>query len=157
LAVNPARRYGTILLWYRAGVGAIEGAFQEHTESWLIARCYRDTAPMPLESSCATEEVAGTPRRGGKAVTGGASRQGRRDAAAVGRRRGTTLARARAVLMLLAGAATTRWAEQRAGTLRRERFQVDAAAMAVCDRGRWRAHVAGGGVARWAGRYALRL
>jgi hypothetical protein len=66
LAVNPVRRYGTILLWYRAGVGAVEGAFQEHTESWLIARCYRDTAPMPLESSCATEEVAGTRRRGAR-------------------------------------------------------------------------------------------
>jgi hypothetical protein len=47
---------------------------------------------------------------GGKAVTGGASRQGRRDAAAVGRRRGTALGSVRAVLMLLAGEATTRWA-----------------------------------------------
>jgi hypothetical protein len=102
LAVNPARRYGTILLWYGAGVGAIERAFQEHTESWLIARCYRDTPPMLLESSCATEEDAGAAARR-QAVTGGASRRGKgRRAAAVGRRCGTALGggeAARAVLM----------------------------------------------------------
>lgn len=57
LALSPAGRYGAILLWYRAGVHAVEGAFQEHTESWLSsARCYRDALPMLLEASCATEE-----------------------------------------------------------------------------------------------------
>jgi hypothetical protein len=34
--------------WYGAGIHVIEGAFEEHTESCLIARCYRDALPMLL-------------------------------------------------------------------------------------------------------------
>lgn len=66
------RRYGAILLWYKAGVAAVEGSFQERTKSWLIAKCYRDTLPMLLgiELCCATVKVAGAGATGQEAVTG---------------------------------------------------------------------------------------
>ena len=54
-------------LWYGAGVRAIEGAFQEHTESWLIAKCYRDTLPMLLGVECGSTKMRrelGPPRVG---------------------------------------------------------------------------------------------
>lgn len=35
-------------VWYGAGIHVIEGAFDEDTESCLIARCYRDALPMLL-------------------------------------------------------------------------------------------------------------
>lgn len=87
LALNPAGRYGAILLWYRAGVHAVEEVFEEHTEPWLmIAICYRDRLPMLLEASCATEEGLGRGSRRGSDGWGvlciqraraGATQQGR--------------------------------------------------------------------------------
>jgi hypothetical protein len=106
LAVNPARRYGTILLWYRAGVGAIEGAFQEHTESWLIADATETRRPCCWSRAVLRKRSPGRRDGGGRDGWGVASRQGRRDAAAVGRRCGTALGGGRAVLKLLAGEAT---------------------------------------------------
>lgn len=48
-----------MLLWYGAGVHVIEGAFQEHTEPCLIARCYRDALPMLLGVECGSTSGAG--------------------------------------------------------------------------------------------------
>jgi hypothetical protein len=47
-----------VLLWYGAGVHVIEGAFQEHTEPCLIARCYRDALPMLLGVECGSTSGA---------------------------------------------------------------------------------------------------
>ena len=60
MAVNPAGRYEAILLWYKAGVHAVEWAFQYHTDSWLMANnCYRDSLPMLLEEAVQWKAVAG--------------------------------------------------------------------------------------------------
>lgn len=52
----------------------------EHTQSWLIASCYRDALPMLLEAKLLWDvEVAGEAATGGEAVAGGASTRARQE------------------------------------------------------------------------------